>query len=230
MPTYHQESLVNKTKERQRKIVSLFQKYFGNQMEENPKDWRTKFRKMAANPFAFYRGSAILFYQDLIEEGDQQFLDEKTSRVWIQGDLHAQNFGTYMNAQGMLVFDVNDFDESFVAPYIWDLKRLAASLTLIAYQKALSDQDIKSLIKTMALAYTKQVDAFISEESSKDFALKLDNTHGPVHDALYKARLQSKLQHLNIFSRIENHDRQFKIGKFNNKINKRTGAVAIWHA
>lgn len=218
----HQNKAPYKTKVRQRKIVTIFTDFFGEQMKQNPKDWQTKFRKMSANPFAFYRGSTILFYQDLAAENDQQFIDAKTSRVWIQGDLHAQNFGTYMDAQGMLVFDVNDFDESFVAPYTWDLKRLAASLALIGYQKALSDEDIMQLIKTTVTAYVKQVDAFILEENSKDFALRLDNTHGAVHDALRKARLQSKLQHLNIFTNISADDRKFKIGRFNSKINKRT--------
>ena len=50
------------------------------------------------------------------------FLDERTSRVWIHGDLHAENFGTYMNAYGQLVFNVNDFDEAYVGPFTWDLQ------------------------------------------------------------------------------------------------------------
>lgn len=48
-----------------------------------------------------------------------------------------------MNGQGVLVFDVNDFDEAYVAPFTWDVKRLAASLALIGYEKALSDAEIR---------------------------------------------------------------------------------------
>ena len=47
--------------------------------------------------------------------------DDRTSRVWIHGDLHAENFGTYMNSEGVLVFDVNDFDEAYLGHFTWDL-------------------------------------------------------------------------------------------------------------
>jgi len=46
-------------------IIETFIKNFGDGMHENPKGWRSRFRKMAANEFAFYRGSAVLFYRDL---------------------------------------------------------------------------------------------------------------------------------------------------------------------
>ncbi len=45
---------------------------------------------------------------------DERWVDDDTSRVWIQGDLHAENFGTYLDAEGRLVFDVNDFDEAYL--------------------------------------------------------------------------------------------------------------------
>ncbi|CAM5233530.1 hypothetical protein STANM309S_06275 [Streptomyces tanashiensis] len=44
-----------------------------------------------------------------------------------------------MDANGRLVFNVNDFDEAYVGPFTWDLERLAASVALIGYAKALSD-------------------------------------------------------------------------------------------
>ena len=92
-------------------------------MAIDPAAFRRKFRKMAASPFAFYRGSAALFYADQLGDfADDRFLDERTSRVWIHGDLHAENFGTYMNASGQLVFNVNDFDEAYVGPFTWDLQ------------------------------------------------------------------------------------------------------------
>jgi uncharacterized protein (DUF2252 family) len=96
-------------KQRQKFIIDTFVDCFGDLMKADPDAFRGKFRKMAATPFAFYRGSAGLFYADMAHE-DDPFSNEKTSRVWIQGDLHAENFGTYMNNQGVIVFDVNDFD------------------------------------------------------------------------------------------------------------------------
>src|SRR5258708_38073792 len=44
------------------------------------------------------------------------------------GDLHLENFGTWRDADGRLVWVVNDFDEAAVMPYPLDLVRLAASI------------------------------------------------------------------------------------------------------
>src|SRR3712207_5193888 len=91
--------------ERQTKIVDVLVGAFSELMDADPDAFRQKFRKMAADPFAFYRGSACLFYADM-EDKEDRWADERTSRVWIQGDLHAENFGTYMNGAGVFVFDV----------------------------------------------------------------------------------------------------------------------------
>jgi uncharacterized protein (DUF2252 family) len=50
--------------------------------------------------------------------------DERTSRAWIQGDLHAENFGTYLDGAGALIFDVHDFGEAYLGHFTWDLQRL----------------------------------------------------------------------------------------------------------
>ena len=132
-------------------IVDVLIREFGDLMALDPAAFRRKFRKMAASPFAFYRGSAALFYADLTGAfADDSFLDGRTGRVWIHGDLHAENFGTYMNSSGQLVFNVNDFDEAYVGPFSWDLKRFAASVALIGYAKALSDGVISALVTAFA--------------------------------------------------------------------------------
>ena len=77
-------------------IVDVLVDAFSDLMAADADAFRTKFRKMAADPFAFYRGSACLFYADMATLEDR-WSDERTSRVWIQGDLHAENFGTYMD-------------------------------------------------------------------------------------------------------------------------------------
>src|SRR5919112_5499215 len=139
-------------------IIDVLTREFGALMALDPAAFRRKFRKMAASPFAFYRGSASLFYADQTGAyADDSFLDARTSRVWIHGDLHAENFGTYMNSSGQLVFNVNDFDEAYVGPFSWDLKRFAASVALIGYQKALSDDNISALVTGFAQAYLTEL-------------------------------------------------------------------------
>ncbi len=193
---------------RQQFIIDLFVECFGEQIRANPVAWRIKFRKMAASPFAFYRGSAALFYADVVHENDT-FLDDKTSRVWIQGDLHAENFGTYMNDTGVLVFDVNDFDEAYVGPFTWDLKRLAASLSLIGYEKAMSDDEIREMIATMARSYVQKVAYFASTTSNNDFALTVKNTSGKLLEILRETRLRSRVELLNERTYIENYEHRF---------------------
>ncbi len=196
---------------RQRFIVQSFVDNYADLLEREPHAWRGKFRKMAETPFAFYRGSAPLFYADVARDEDP-FLNEQTSRVWIQGDLHAENFGTYMNGKGVLVFDVNDYDESYVAPFTWDVKRFCASLALIGYQKALSDADIREIVAHGARSYARQVARFAAG-ADKNFALTLENTEGPLRQVLYNARMLTRVGLLDMETEIRDGDRRFKSTK-----------------
>lgn len=195
---------------RQTFIVETLITAFSDMMADEPLAWKSKFRKMCATPFAFYRGSAILFLQDLMDLDDDSFLDDKTSAVWIHGDLHAENFGTYMNSAGFLVFDVNDFDEAYIGPFTWDLRRLTASLALIGYAKALSDEEIDTVVRSCVRSYVEQIAKFSESESTSGFALTLNNTSGKVRDLLLEARLKSRVAFLDKFSKIEGHDRSLR--------------------
>ena len=154
---------------RQQQIVDVLEDAFAELMEADPRAFRGKFRKMAADPFAFYRGSACLFYADMTRTPDD-WSDERAGAVWIHGDLHAENFGTYMSSDGRLVFDVNDFDEAYLGHFTWDLRRMAASLALLGFAKAISDSAIERMISTYASAYMDQVRAFsrLSAKSSSE--------------------------------------------------------------
>jgi uncharacterized protein (DUF2252 family) len=196
---------------RQAFIIKSFIDNYGDLIAADPSAWRGKFRKMAESPFAFYRGSAALFYADVSRDKDP-FLNDQTSRVWIQGDLHAENFGTYMNGAGTLVFDVNDFDEATLAPFTWDVKRFCASLALIGYQKALSDIEIRDIVKMAAQSYARQVARFAAGEDRK-FALTLANTEGVVLDILRQARQLTRFRLLDYETDIIEGDRRFKDNK-----------------
>ena len=52
-------------------IITTFTTFFGDGIRDNPNAFRARFCKMSATPFNFYRGSAILFYQDLKVDKDQ---------------------------------------------------------------------------------------------------------------------------------------------------------------
>jgi uncharacterized protein (DUF2252 family) len=205
-------------KERQQFIIDTFVDCFGGLMKADPDAFRGKFRKMAATPFAFYRGSAGLFYADMAHE-DDPFSNEKTGRVWIQGDLHAENFGTYMNNQGVIVFDVNDFDEAYIGPFTWDIKRLSASLLLLGYQKAMSDDEIRQMIEAVTGSYVAQVERFAKSSNTQNFALTLDNTNGKLLEILRAARLDTRIKLLDANTVIEDYDRRFAIDKNTRPVN-----------
>jgi uncharacterized protein (DUF2252 family) len=195
--------------ERESFIVDCLVQAFAGLMKADPDAFRTKFRKMAADPFAFYRGSACLFYADMADR-DDRWADDRTSRVWIQGDLHAENFGTYMDGSGVLIFDVNDFDEAFVGHFTWDLQRFAASIALLCWQKALSDEQIGSLIETFVRAYVKQVRWFVDVDDDSTFSLNLQTARGAVLAALQSARLSTRSQMLDRMTRVDEWDRRFR--------------------
>ena len=192
-------------------IVSVLGDAFGELIEADPRAFRRKFRKMAAAPFAFYRGSAALFYAD-VDRLEDPWADERTRRVWIQGDLHAENFGTYMDAAGILVFDVNDFDEAYLGHFTWDLRRMAASLALLGFAKALSDEAIERMISTYAHAYVEQVRAFATGDRDNEYRLTLENTDGVLHDVILEARLETRIALLESATTIERAERRFADG------------------
>jgi len=197
--------------ERQTKIVDVLVDAFSGLMDADPEAFRQKFRKMAADPFAFYRGSACLFYADMDGEEDR-WADERTSRIWIQGDLHAENFGTYMAGDGVFVFDVNDFDEAYLGHFTWDIKRMVASVALLAWMKAISDADIASLIETYVRAYMDQVRFFVESDRDHEYALRLETTEGEIREILLETRLNTRVDLLDGMTLIdENFERRFRL-------------------
>ncbi|OZM73195.1 hypothetical protein CFN78_09985 [Amycolatopsis antarctica] len=194
---------------RQAEIVDVLVEAFDHLMRADAAAFRRKFRKMAAAPFAFYRGTACLFYADMATD-DDPWADERTSRVWIQGDLHAENFGTYMDSSGTLVFDVNDFDEAYLGSFTWDLRRLSASVALLAWSKAISDADIAELIGTYVRSYVAQVRQFAEHPGDELFKLQLDSTDGVLRDVLRSARLNTRVDLLDGLTTIEDYERRFR--------------------
>jgi uncharacterized protein (DUF2252 family) len=91
--------------------------------------------RMAASPFAFYRGTAALMAADLAASPGTDLT------VGSCGDAHVANFGLYASPQRTLAFDLNDFDEAAWAPWEWDLKRLVTSV-VIAGQVSSRDESV----------------------------------------------------------------------------------------
>jgi uncharacterized protein (DUF2252 family) len=215
-----------KKKTRSDLIVSVLEDAFAPLMEADPVAFRTKYRKMAADPHAFYRGSACLFYADVTDEGDE-FADERSGRIWVHGDLHVENFGTYLNSDGRMVFDVNDFDEAYLGRFTWDLQRFAASLALVGWQKAIPEDDVRRLIGKYVRSYLAQVDDYRRSEDDDDFALHLDNTHGPIKEALVAARCRRRADLLDSQTELDDGRRMFAEGSGVRRLGKTERARVV---
>ena len=84
----------------------------------------TKYDRMAASPFGFFRGAVPVMAYDLS-------LGPNTAiQTQLCGDAHIRNLGAFAAPDGRLVFDINDFDETIRGPFEWDVKRMATSLIL----------------------------------------------------------------------------------------------------
>ena len=106
-----------------------------------------RYGRMAASPFAFYRGAAAIMAEDLARTPTAGF------RVQLCGDAHLSNFGSYASAERSLVFDINDFDESMPGPWEWDLKRLATSFAIAGRELGLSPVDRRDLVLGVVTHY-----------------------------------------------------------------------------
>ncbi|MFJ4223193.1 DUF2252 domain-containing protein [Microbacterium sp. NPDC089695] len=107
--------------------------------------------RMAASPFAFYRGTAALMAADLAAAPHSGIL------VASCGDAHVSNFGFYASAQRSLMFDLNDFDEAAWAPWEWDVKRLVASIVIGGQATGRPDSVIDEAALAAVSAYVRGI-------------------------------------------------------------------------
>jgi len=96
-------------------------------------DLMVKCAKMAESPFGFFRGTYFLYAADILRGAFRKLpvLDAQGVTV---GDVHTENFGAFRAVTGEIVYDINDFDEATIAPYEFDVRRLAVSLVLAAIE------------------------------------------------------------------------------------------------
>jgi uncharacterized protein (DUF2252 family) len=109
-----------------------------------------KYQRMAASSFAFFRGTCHLFYEDWPAGSPLN----SSPPVWICGDLHLENFGSYKGDNRLAYFDINDFDEATLAPCTWDLARFLTSIFVAARTLKLSESEALALGFCCLTAYS----------------------------------------------------------------------------
>jgi len=109
--------------------------------------------RMAASPFAFYRGAPAVMAYDLAQTPSSGIVTQ------LCGDCHISNFGLFGSPERNLVFDLNDFDETLPGPFEWDVKRAAASIVVAARNAGLADKDARAAVALAMQVYrTKLAD------------------------------------------------------------------------
>lgn len=154
----------------------------------NRTDLKIRMEKMATATTAlpFFRATAHLFYLDMATH-PSAFTTEHTGYTWLTGDAHIGNFGARRDSSGTAVFGITDFDEGYLGQYLWDLRRLAASLVLLGRQNHLTDGGITSGIQALAGAYEDRMAAFRGNTRELGFRLTEDNTSGVIQDTIRRA-------------------------------------------
>jgi hypothetical protein len=106
-----------------------FEAWLKRQITVVPRDLEYKHEQMRADPFLFFRATFYRWAQLWPEECRKL---SRAAEVFAVGDLHLENFGTWRDAEGRLVWGVNDFDEAHPMAFPNDLVRLAVSALLAA--------------------------------------------------------------------------------------------------
>jgi hypothetical protein len=104
-----------------------YEHWLGAFLEIIPEDLAAKHQRMAAAIFPFLRATYYRWAQ-LFPYRCKEL--SRAPQVLAVGDLHVENFGTWRDAEGRLVWGINDFDETWRLPYAHDLVRLATSAHL----------------------------------------------------------------------------------------------------
>lgn len=132
-----------------------------------------KFEAMSQDAFSFFRGSCHLFYEDLLAH----YPFKPSPLVWICGDLHIENFGSYRGENRLLYFDMNDFDEALLAPVLYEVARLLVSVIIKTDQIKLPQKERDLIIEMLLQQYrstlikAKSID--IEKETAKGLIKKL---------------------------------------------------------
>lgn len=173
-------------------------------------DLATKMSTMAASPFAFYRGTDHIFFQDMGTLPGSSYATTQSGYAWLGGDTHIGNFGAMKDSNATEVFAVNDFDEGYLGQYVWDLRRLAASMILAGRDNGIADSDITTAINTMVGAYVDKMGAFKGSSAELSFQLKSGSTSGVVQDTITAGNNGSRASLLSKYTQLNGSTRTFQ--------------------
>jgi uncharacterized protein (DUF2252 family) len=160
-----------------------------------------KYAAMANDAFAFMRGTCHLFYARL----PSARVTRSAPAAWACGDLHLANFGSYRGDNHLVHFDLNDFDESCLAPCTWDLLRLLSSVLVARQALRIGARDARSACESLLLTYTCAI------ADGKARWLEWDTASGVVRELLDGLRARTRPKHLDRYTEVSKGQRRLVV-------------------
>jgi len=172
-----------------------------------------RYGRMLQSRFAFFRGAALLMACDLASAPHSGLTAQ------LCGDAHVSNFGLFASPERSLVFDVNDFDETLPGPWEWDVKRLVASVAIVAQENGFDREERERVLRACAQAYRNRMRTLATmgeldvwyDHIVVDDTLEadVDHTYGQaIRRTAAKAHTRDNLQALSKLTRVVNGRRR----------------------
>ncbi|MFC5703008.1 DUF2252 family protein [Cohnella faecalis] len=154
-----------------------------NAFHSDAYDKSYKYSEMAAKTFKFFRGNAAIFYRDLGTTIPVPTAWKSWSNVdtWIEGDAHTRNIGFFDHNDGEAYFDLNDPDESFKAPFYFDLIRFITSLYITrddvgAVKNTSTPAEVRQAAKDFLDQYRTTLTAVSGEGNDFENTVRIDES------------------------------------------------------
>ncbi|MBI5688090.1 MAG: DUF2252 domain-containing protein [Verrucomicrobia bacterium] len=173
-----------------------------------------RYGRMLVSPFTFFRGAPAIMAADLSRT------PATGVRVQACGDCHLLNFGGFATPERRLVFDINDFDETLVAPWEWDVKRLAASFVVAAGVNRFRASEARAAASTCVRAYRRRTAEFAAMRT-------LDMWYSRIDAEAVEAVIKEADDRMRLRKRIRKNARQGAAGKGFPKLTRGPGGRLV---
>ena len=164
-----------------RKATESYENWIAARIRVVKQDIDYKHEQMTKSPFEFLRATFYRWAQRWPEVCPEE---SSAPEVLAVGDLHVENFGTWRDAEGRLIWGVNDFDEAHPMAYTIDLVRLATSAHLAIAEEHLT-LNTREVCDAILEGYRRGIDAkgkpfVLAEESRWLRLIALNRLRDPV--------------------------------------------------
>jgi uncharacterized protein (DUF2252 family) len=163
---------------------------------------------MAVSPFGYFRGAVPVMAYDLSLVGNTGICSQ------LCGDAHVRNLGAFAGPDGRLVFDVNDYDETIVGPFEWDVKRMATSLILAGRVAGTKDARCREAAMMFLERYRSMMLAFAKMpvlEVARFQVHRLQDV-SPIAGVLLAAQRATPIHNLLALTEVEGKGAEGKLG------------------